>query len=353
MPRSRPSVAPSPVIEPVAPDSPFANVPRRATGNLTLGFGTTAIPCNVYAGTEDNGIKRSEWIEAGEDADDKYLKVGRAYVVAGTDVPVDKAAVLRLVEASDGTLVPLSDDEVAAAIGCEGGFCEVEQFLPLSVMNAGTYIVDSLYQLRPAPARSGGTNRRSETTGKAFALLIKAMRLEGVFALCRVALRGKPRYAAFMPDGRLYTLRYTNEVRLPLPLPLCESNDDEMMLARMIVAARTSNVPPMLRDTSTEQVRAFVDSKAEGIAHTSVDRPAPDRSYEAMIGNLREQVRGMALGPAAEPQPVMPEAIVHSAVTFADLAESARRHAEVAVDPTPRITTPRVMPRATVSADLF
>ena len=309
MPRSRISVRPSPAVENVEPGDLLAGAPNRATGNLILGFGTTAIPCNVYSGTQDNSVKRSEHvvIDATE-ATPTYAKVGRATINKDSGATVESSDVVRLAEATDGTLVPLSDDEIAAAIGCEGGACTIEKFLPLSVMNAGTYIVDSLYQLRPAPARSGGSNRRSVTTEQAFALLIKAMRLEGTFALCMVALRGKPRYAAFMPDGRLYTLRFTSEVRLPLGLPDSEASDEDLMLARMLVAAHTSNVAPTLRDSATAKVVAFVDSKAAGMPHTSVEALTPDRTYEDFIAGLRAQVRGMALSedvmPGSRPERV-------------------------------------------------
>lgn len=300
MPRSRTAVAPSPRIEQTDADSPYAAAPTRATGNLLLTFGDRVVPCSVFAGTEDNGVKRSEYVVTSEGP----FRLGRKTVIkegphAGDEV--DSSAVVKMVE-SDRGLVPLSDDEIAQAVGCEGGLAEVEAFLPLSVMTSGQYIIDSLYQLRPAPpSRGRDRTRRSEATEKAFALVIKAMRLEGVFALVKVALRGKPRYAAFMPDGRLYTLRFQNEVRLPLPMPdTSDLSNDDVMLARMMVVSKSANIAPDLTDTATESVREFVENKAQSILPEPADIPRPDRSYEDMIAGLRAMVTGMALptGPA-------------------------------------------------------
>lgn len=303
MPRTR--LAPSPAIEVPVEDTPFAGVPTRATGNLMLGFGDRAIPCAVFAGTEDGGVKRGEYTKI----NDEWVKVGRVSAVKNDDGTVrqlvEPSAVEKLVE-SDRGLIPLTDDEIAAAIGCEGGFAEVECFLPLSVMTMGEYVIDSLYQLRPAPpARGGSRTRRSETTEKAFALVVKAMRLEGVFALVKVAFRGKPRYAAFMPDGRLYTLRYQNEVRLPLPMPDSGTLPDaDVMLGRMMVVSKTSNIAPVLRDTASDEIRAYVENKAAETLPEPAPVRQPDRSYEDMIAALRERVTGMGLvtPPVAQPR---------------------------------------------------
>lgn len=280
-----------PVVEAPDPDNPRAGAPTRATGTLTLGFGTTAIPCAVYAGTEDGGVKRGEYTEV----DGEFVKVGRQSVIKDTGTPVERDAIVKMVESSRG-LVALDDAEIAAAIGCENGYCEVLRFLPLSVMNTGTYIVDSLYQLRPQEAQSRRgrtTTRRSETTDRAFALLIKAMRLEGVFALVKVALRGKPRYAAFMPDGRLYTLRFTSEVRLPRPLPsTSDLAAEDVMLARMVVAAKTSTEVPVLNDDATEAVNVYVEAKAAETLPEPTPAPVPASSYNALIEGLRAQVAG-------------------------------------------------------------
>lgn len=295
MPRTR--LAPSPAIE-VLPDesNPFAAAPTRATGNLLLSFADRIIPCAVFAGTEDGGVKRGEYTEV----DGEYVKVGRVNAVKNEDGSIQRivpsAEVVKLVE-SDRGLIPLTDDEIAAAVGCEGGLAEVSTFLPLSVMTEGKYVIDSLYQLRPAPpARGGARTRRSDTTEKAFGLLIKAMRLEGVFALVQVALRGKPRYAAFLPDGRLYTLRYQNEVRLPLTMPDTGSlPDEDVMLARMMVVSKTSNIPPVLTDVASQKIRDYVEAKATETLPEPVPRPQPDRSYSDMIAALRASVTGMGL----------------------------------------------------------
>ena len=158
-----------------------APAPTRATTSVVLTVGVVPIPLSVFTAVESTGVVRHEFFNGNAD-----ISVGRSPIRRDTGEVIDQADVTRMAQADDGTWVLLDNDEVEAASGAPGG-CEVVTFVP--VKDAGQYLIDGLYQVRPKIDKRGGAAATA-----AFATLLAGMTARKVHALVKVKLRGTPRY---------------------------------------------------------------------------------------------------------------------------------------------------------------
>lgn len=254
--------------EPVIVNAP---APSRSCGSLTLGFGLLSIPVKVYAGTEDRGIKRSEFCKVAVESaavdgiktiTESYEKVGRLmyYTDPTTSDPVVIAYsdIVKRYEAPDGTLIELSDAEIAAAVGRLNGEAQILSFQPLAFLNDGTYLIESLYQVRPAKRGSSP----DPVAQRAFSLLMQSMERVGRFGLVQYVMNGKIRYAALTSDGVMLGLRYTGEIRQDLPLAQVEVTEPELAAAAFLIDSITTNEPTALVDVATDKVNEYAAKKA-------------------------------------------------------------------------------------------
>ncbi len=164
--------------------------------------------------------------------------------------------------ASSGELVELTDDEIAAITGDRDGQAPIETFIPLASLLDGTYVVESIQQIRAPKMKVGSRKVENVAGGKALNLLLQAMATEQVAALVKVALRSAARYAAILPDGRLAILAFAEQVRQPLPLPGEPSEAEVQMALALVRSVGVSK--PVLTDTTGAALQAYVDSKATG-----------------------------------------------------------------------------------------
>ena len=253
------------------PEHHGGSPPTRATASLTIGWGLVSIPVSMYAGTEGakSPVARHEYTKDGH-------PVGRQPYDKVTDEPVAAADIVKKAEASDGTLVELTDDELAALTSGPRGTADIEAFVPLSALADGTYAIEGYNQLRPAKLKTGTRRLENAAASKAFALLLAAMAANDVGALVKVTLRGPARYAAILPDGRLVLLGWSRQVRPALPLPDIELSEAESQMGRQLVAAVGISTP-VLEDRAGDELLRYVDEKAGGTAAppAAVDEPAP------------------------------------------------------------------------------
>jgi DNA end-binding protein Ku len=224
-----------------------APAPSRATGSGTISFGLVNIPVKLYTGTQDSGIKRSEFTADG------VSRVGRVAVNKDTGEVLAQRDIIRCIETQNGW-VTLDDDEVDAASGIVPGVYEVTATVPLATLLGGDYVPQAVHQVRAA----------GKAGEKGLALLLKALAKTQTFALVYFSLRGKPRYGALLPTGRLYTLLFDEEVRAEHPAPItAEVNDRELELAVALVEAHRQ-ARPDVNDTFSDSVRAYAAEKAQG-----------------------------------------------------------------------------------------
>lgn len=251
-----------------------AAAPNRSTGSFTLGWGLVSIPVSLYSGTEEVGVKRNRYTAVGNPVGMKnYDKV--------TGEDVEFADIVMRFDVGDGRTVALSDDEIEAIVQPIAGLAEVEAFYPLAHLVAGTYVPETLYQVRPAKVKGSKGSVPNPGAEKAFALLLTAMAAEGVFALVNVTLRGKPKYAALLPDGRFLILKFDGEVREPAPIAAVALSDAEISMGRQLISALKEDTPKVLEDDASAKIVAYALAKAEGTAEAPVVVEA-----QAPVGDL-------------------------------------------------------------------
>lgn len=237
-----------------------APAPGRSAASVTINFGLMSIPCSLYAGTQDTAVRQKEYVQSG---DGKFHPVGRKKINKDTgELILDEGDVVRLLDTEHGP-VEVTPDEIAALSEAVPGSADVVCFLPLAYMSAGYYVPEQMYQIKPK--REGSGKNKVEVSAKPFDLLMAAMRKRGVFAIAKVVIRKgtQPRYAALMPNERLYLVHFDNEVREDLKRTPAEPSPEQLERASKAIAEATESSPPPLIDEVSERIRAFAAEKAE------------------------------------------------------------------------------------------
>ena len=237
-----------------------APAPTRATTNVVLTAGMLNIHLSVFTSVEQTAVQRREFFNGNAD-----ISVGRAPIRRDTGEVIEQADVTRMAQADNGTWVLLADDEVEAATGAAGG-CEVVTFVP--VKDAGQYLIDGLYQVRPKADKRGGAAQTA-----AFTLLLAGMAARKVNALVKVKMRGAPRYALLTATGDLLMIVTADGIREALPLPdVKPAKADVVMVTNLIDAIGIG--APVVIDDAAPKVRAYVNNKAKS-APAPTSKPAP------------------------------------------------------------------------------
>lgn len=272
-----------------------ANPPGRSTGTVPINIGLITIHLALYSGTEDSATRRSSYIEVDvPDASDptKTIKVLHPVGVKSYDKitgnDVEKSDIIKCCESSDGTLVPVTDEELQQFLS-ENGTCEFVGFLDRDQYEAN-YVPEKKYQVRPAKLKVAGKSQKGESPfAKPFALILDAMRAENKVGLVKFTQRGNAKFWALLPDGSFFSLLYDEEVRADLPLPVAEFSADEKKLAGQLVKKMTLKTAPVLADESSTQIQAFVEEKATAMAEgrevvlpTVAEEEVPDTSGDLM-----------------------------------------------------------------------
>lgn len=233
-----------------------AAAPSRSTATAVLSWGLVNIPVSLYTATEETRVARSEYVEV----EGTFHKVGRQQFDTVTGAIISSSEVVKLATANDGTLVPLSDDEVASVTLDSDGTAPIVALLPLADVLTN-YRVEKYYQVRPKAEKKGG-----QAHEHAFGLLTAALAAREQAAVVRISIRnGVARFAALMPDGTMMVLHHTDAVRAERPMPSVDLNERELEMAGKLLDAIGTAVPEM-RDENSARVQEYVDAKSTGAA---------------------------------------------------------------------------------------
>lgn len=264
------------------------SIPNRST-KLTVSWGLLSVPCGVFTAVDSGeGARRHEYTADGQPLGQRRYNKDTGDLFDGDPV--------KMATASNGRLVPLTDDEIAEATGGPSkGAATIECFVPLDSVGLEYTPVD-WHQIRPARLDRGGPNPGAE---KAFALLLAVLADKQVGALIRFGFRGPARYAVILPDGRLVTVAYSSQMRARLPLPDVEIAGQERASARALLDA-IGVATPVLVDEGAELLAAYIDAKAAG---TTVVAP---RSAASPTVDLMEALEASLAATKVAPPPRKP-----------------------------------------------
>jgi len=265
-----------------------ANAPSRSTGTVPLTIGLMTLHLALYSSTEDSATRRSSYVEADDGNGNKVLHaVGNKNYDKVTGNDVAKSDIIKVCEASDGTLVPVSDEELQAFC-TENGTTEFIGFLDRDAYEAN-YVPEKKYQVRPAKLKVAGKTQKGESPfAKPFALVLEALRTENKVALVKFTQRGTAKFYGLLPDGSFVSLLFDEEVREALPLPVVQFSADEKKLASQLVKKFTLKDAPVPTDESSAKIIEFVEEKAKAMAEgtevvlPTVNEPEIDTSADLM-----------------------------------------------------------------------
>jgi non-homologous end joining protein Ku len=254
---------------------------------LTLSCGLLAVPIITHTGTDaQTPMPRSSWLPVdqiveGEDgADDvqtEWHEVGsQPYDKATGGVIEEKESIVMRAQATDGTWVPLSKQEMDEVLGdTEEGVAEVVAFVPRAAL-LRDYVVVKWDQVRAADRSVGRKRTPDPGAERAFEIVTRAMANKDVFALVKVARQ----WVAMTPDGYWLRLAYAHTVRAPKEFPHPEVQEREVQMAEKLIDVLTEDEPVMPVDEAGPQLQAYVDEKAkleegERPTVTAVAAPVP------------------------------------------------------------------------------
>lgn len=251
----------------------LAAEPNRATTSVVISWGLLNIPVSLYLGTEETRVARKEYTADG-------LPVGRATIVKETGETIDRSEIVKMAESTDGKLVPLSDDELAA-ITTDRGLASVVTFVPNAKVDQ--YVTEGLIQVR-AKRDKGKPLPGSE---KALGLLFVGMERTKTTALLNVATRGPARYALLDSAGNLRYVVTADCIRQPRPMPEVAITMDEATMAAKLIGTIGKSAP-VLTDETQAAIQRYVDAKASGVY--PVPDVTPDPTGPDLIDTLMASI---------------------------------------------------------------
>ena len=238
----------------------------RSLWNCTLTFGLVNVPVKVFTAQESKSIHFHQ-VHLKDEARIEHRKV-----CPKEDKEVSSDEIVKGYELSDGGIVVLEKDEIAAAAGENAKLIDVETFVPGDQIDPIFY--DKTYYL--------GAGEDGEA---AFRLLRKALDESGRVAIGRWVFHDRERLVAVKPlDGVLgmHVMNFHDEVVEPddldLPSPQKNPTDRELEMAgKLVKSLQAKFQPSSYKDSYLEAVLAVIERKKKG---EEIETPEPEPKEE-------------------------------------------------------------------------
>lgn len=283
---------------------PKSKPSTRALDEITVTCGLMTFAARLYTGTADVGLKRKEFItvpvmeEVEEEIADvdnpgqtvkvkvKVQKTVEVEVIENGEtvtktVPVfedhsvgrthtdkddenrpltqeEKDSVERKVETEYGAVF-VTDEEIEKALNLEAKSLIVKEFQPQHLFRQGTYVPKGLNYLEPGRA----SNKKPLPAAiKGLNLLYEGMRKEGVVAVCELTTRGIPKPAILTPNGEIWLVYHTEEIREQRELPEVPVAAAEVTMVQALINTMKTTEVADLSDRRSTLIQTFADEKA-------------------------------------------------------------------------------------------
>jgi DNA end-binding protein Ku len=218
-------------------------------------FGLVNVPVKLFSATAQKELS----FHMLHDKDGGRIRQKRVCAVDGEEVPYDH--VVKGYEIHKGQYVEISPEELARYHPKATQAIDIEDFVDLTEIDPIYY--DRTYYLAP-----------DRGAGKAYVLLLEAMKEMGKVGIARVVMRTKQYLCAVRPMGgalALSTLLYADEVRsldeveaLPDEAELAPKPRELQMAKSLIDSLAAPFEPDKYKDEYREQVLKLIEQKAEG-----------------------------------------------------------------------------------------
>ncbi|MEU3911904.1 Ku protein [Streptomyces sp. NPDC029721] len=252
----------------------------RSIWNGAISFGLVSIPIKLVNATESHSISFRQ-IHVTDGGRVRYRKVCE---LDGEEVPSDEIG--KGYEEADGSIVPITDEDLAQLPIATAKTIEIVSFVPTDEIDP--LQMDSAYYL----AANGAT------AAKPYTLLREALKRSRKVAIAKFALRGRERLGMLrVVDDviAMHGLLWPDEIRVPegvAPEASVSVREAELDLADALMATLGEVEMSSLRDDYREAVEAMIAAKAGGAFEPSeaVAQPAGGQVIDLMAA-LESSVR--------------------------------------------------------------
>ncbi|WP_327114725.1 Ku protein [Streptomyces sp. NBC_01341] len=224
----------------------------RSIWNGAISFGLVSIPVKLMNATENHAISFRQ-IHLSDGGRIRYRKVCE---LDEEEVPASET--VKAFEGEDGTVIPVTDEDLASLPLPTAKTIEIEGFVPSSAIDP--LQLDSAYYLQA----------NGVPASKPYALLREALRRSGKVAVAKYALRGRERLGMLRVTGdviAMHGLLWPDEIRAPedvAPDSGVKIRDAELDLADALMNTLGEADLDTLHDDYREAVEELVAAKAAG-----------------------------------------------------------------------------------------
>ena len=252
----------------------------RSIWNGNISFGLVSIPIKMYPATEDHSVSFRQ-VHTKDGGRIRYRKVCEL-----EDMQIDANEIGKAYEDADGTLIPITDEDLAALPLPTTRALEIEAFVNASDIDP-LQIGDAYY------LGANGT-----AAAKPYALLREALKRSERVAITKYAHRGRERLGMLRVVGdaiAMHRLLWPDEVREPAgvaPKEKVTVKPAELDLADTLMATLGEVDLSELHDEYHEALEAMVAAKVSGATPTAEpgERPTGAQVVDLMAA-LKDSVR--------------------------------------------------------------
>ncbi|MFF9911659.1 Ku protein [Streptomyces sp. NPDC013457] len=244
----------------------------RSIWNGAISFGLVSIPIKLVNATESRSVSFRQ-IHAADGGRIRYRKVCE---LDGEEV--SQAEIGKAYEESDGTMIPITDEDLATLPLPTAKTIEIVAFVPAGEIDP--LQMDAAYYLSASGAAAA----------KPYTLLREALKRSDKVAVAKYALRGRERLGMLrVVDDviAMHGLLWPDEIRAPegvAPETPVSVRDAELDLADALMATLGEVDINTLHDDYREAVEQMIAAKAEGGA--AVAPPEPEEAGGGQVIDL-------------------------------------------------------------------
>lgn len=274
---------------------PKAEPSTRAASTVTLKIGLVPIALNIYSGVNSKaGVERHQYV----DIDGEPTPVGRGMTNKNTgELLEDTSEVQSLVETEHGP-VYVEDSEIETLFTLEQNSITVLSVQPQHLFYQGdAYVPKKMNFVEPVKVKTGkGKGQYDPTALKSYYTFMETLRKDGRMAVVEVVTRGVPKPAVLLPNGRLYELYHTDEVREQREIPEVDTDPNEVAAFQILLSTLglVSDEALDLSDERAALINDFATEKAESgdfaKPETTGDAPAPVQKSVDLLAVLQASV---------------------------------------------------------------
>jgi DNA end-binding protein Ku len=262
----------------------------RAIWSGAISFGLVNVPVKVYSAVSAKTVRFNQL----NGKTGTRIAMKRVDPSTGEEVPYED--LVKGFELSKDRYVVITPEELDAVAPDKSRTIDIEDFVELADIDPVYY--DHPYWLVP-----------DKGAGKAYTLLVQAMKESGRVAIARVVLRQKEHLVALRASGgglMMQTMNFADEVvrsedldELLAAAETTASEREVAMAMQLIDSLTTGFAPDAYSDSYREQVLALIERKAAG-EEIAVQ---PEAAAPARVPDLMAALEAsLAAAPAAKPK---------------------------------------------------